>query len=166
MHWHADYQVWVCGERLNLIDPKFPSNKIGTNLLHEHDDQRVHIEGTLHKVSDVSLHNYFEVIGGKLTSDMLAYQTNEQLYEYKNGDLCDSQPAMLKVYVNGQRVEDYENYIFYPDSYVPPGDCILVVFDNSTDSTTDRLCESWEVNGWNYENFKRPEVTIGDRSWN
>mgnify|MGYP001567245708 FL=1 len=68
--------------------------------------------------------------------------------------------------MNGQRVEDYENYIFYPDSYVPPGDCILVVFDNSTDSTTDRLCESWEVNGWNYENFKRPEVTIGDRSWN
>src|SRR3989344_115684 len=47
VHWHADYQVWHCGERIDLVDPNFPSNKIGTPLLHEHDDDRVHMEGTV-----------------------------------------------------------------------------------------------------------------------
>lgn len=165
VHWHADYEVWVCGSKLDLIDPVFPRNKIGSPLLHEHDDDRMHVEGTVSDLDDLSLGSYFNVIGGQLTSTRLVYPTNEGMRTVQNGDFCDGEPATLKVYVNGKLKQDASSYVLYPSSYVPPGDCIVVSFDTSNSSTTDRICTSWTVEGWNYGSYTRAAHAVGDRTW-
>ncbi len=167
VHWHADYQVLTCGNKLDLVNPTFPKNKIGSPLLHEHNDDRIHIEGTVNNLEDISLGKYFEVIGGKLEEGHLIYNTVQGIKEYKDGDECNGTPSSLKVYVNGERIEDYADYLYYPDPLVPPGDCIIISFDPSESETIDILCESWEVKGWNYENYKdkRDDIKIGDRQW-
>ncbi|MCH7567996.1 MAG: hypothetical protein IIA87_01110 [Nanoarchaeota archaeon] len=169
VHWHADYQVLVCGERLDLIDPEGLSNRIGTTILHEHGDDRIHLEGTLREVKDASLGRYFQAIGGELESapGHLIYPTEDKgIINYQNGDLCpDGSLGTLKVYVNGKRIDDFENYVIYPDSRVPPGDCVIIAFDGSERVTTDILCESWEAQGWSYDDFKRRKVTIGEKIW-
>src|SRR3989344_9432590 len=30
VHWHTDFELWNCGQRVNLEDPKGLSNRIGT----------------------------------------------------------------------------------------------------------------------------------------
>jgi len=166
IHWHADYQVIVCGEKIDLINPKFPSNKIGSPTLHEHNDQRIHIEGSVKKFSNVNLGNYFKVIDGELEQNHLIYPTDTKNYNFKNGDSCpDGKSGTLKVYVNGGKIEDFDNYIIYPNSKIPPGDCIIVLFDDSSSITTNILCDSWAVQGWNYKNLQRRTITIGGKTW-
>ena len=41
VHHHADFEIWRCGEEVELLDPKGFSNKIGTPTLHEHNDKRI-----------------------------------------------------------------------------------------------------------------------------
>jgi len=169
VHWHADYQVWACGEKLDLVDPKGLSNKIGSPLHHEHNDDRIHIEGTLRSVEDVSLGIYFGLIGGELESSPghLIYPVEGKVINYEDGDVCSNGiSGKLKVYVNGKKVEDSENYIAYPVSNVPPGDCIIVLFDESDSETTELICDSWVVKGSSYDDFVRKEVRVGDRVWN
>jgi hypothetical protein len=165
VHWHADYQVHVCGERVDLIDPKGFSNKVGTPLFHEHDDDRIHVEGTVMDIPDVNLGNYFKVIGGKLANGTLTYPTENGTVTKEPGDTCNGEPASLQVYVNGDRIDNYEDYLYYPDPYVPPGDCIIIEFDSTPTETTDKICSSWEAQGWDYENYTRPEKTIGGVTW-
>jgi hypothetical protein len=167
VHWHADYQVWVCGERLDLKDPHYLNNKIGLPLIHEHNDDRIHVEGVVSRLSDISLSKYFEAIGGRLTVDDILYPTESGFVFMENGNLCSGKTGTLKVYVNGKRIEQPEDYVIYPSSYVPPGDCIIVSFDEQSQSsgTTDKICDSWAVKGWSYQNFDREKKTIGDRSW-
>ena len=172
IHWHADYQVWVCGQRLDLVDPKFPSNKIGTPLFHEHNDDRMHIEGTVMELQDIDLGRYFSVIGGELYPGHLKYRTQqsdglpEGLYDYHDGDYCpDGTQGSLKVYINGRRMDDFNEYVIYPDAYVPPGDCIIVLFDGSESDTTDRICESWSAKGWSYDGYARVARKVGDHTW-
>ncbi|MEK7548592.1 MAG: hypothetical protein AAB499_01685, partial [Patescibacteria group bacterium] len=47
VHWHADYQVWRCGQELELVSSRGFSNKVGTPIIHGHNDKRVHIEGVI-----------------------------------------------------------------------------------------------------------------------
>ena len=156
VHWHIDYQVHVCGERLDLIDPTGLSNKIGSPLFHEHDDDRVHVEGTVMRVQDVDLGAYFEVIGGRLTETSLVYPTNEGIVSVQEGqDTCDGQPANLKIYINGRQIENPTEHVPYPDAYVPPGDCVIVDFSPGDSPTTDKICESWESEDWTYENYEQ-----------
>lgn len=165
VHWHMDYQVWVCDERLNLVDPNFPKNKIGTPLLHEHNDDRIHLEGTPLSLDEASIGHFFETIGGHLTSDSFSYDSVDGPVTVTNGDACGDEPGTLKVYVNGVRMDDPASYIYYPDPLVPSGDCAIILFDSSDEPTTDKLCESWAVNDWTYDNYERPTVTIGGHTW-
>ncbi|MBS3107183.1 hypothetical protein J4419_06010, partial [Candidatus Woesearchaeota archaeon] len=68
----------------------------------------------------------------------------------------------LKVYVNGRELSDFE-YVPYPDSYVPPGDCIVVRF--AAEHGAVPLCESWESEGWSYDSFVREPRQVGEMSW-
>lgn len=165
VHWHADYEVWACGEKLDLIDPVFPRNKIGSPLFHEHNDDRVHIEGTVHELDKVSLGAYFSIIGGHLSDGILTYPTVNGVKSFKDGEQCAGADATLNIYVNGKKVEDYEHHLFYPDAYVPPGDCIIVEFSSTNSDTTDKICASWEAKEWTYDNYEREEKTIGDKTW-
>jgi hypothetical protein len=165
IHWHADYKVYICGEESDLVDPSALRGKVGSSIFHEHNDGRIHIEGTISKMENIDLGSYFEVVGGELEDGHLIYPTNEKVIEVKNGDFCNGKEGNLKVYVNGDKIEEPEEYLIYPDSNVPPGDCIIVVFDENIDETTELICDTWEVNGWNYENYERKPVEIGGFSW-
>lgn len=137
VHWHADFEVWACGEELDLIDPKFPSNKVGTPVLHEHAENRIHVEGVVTKMSDASLHVFFNVVGGELTNTSLGFLTNEKYEYYENGMLCPSgNPGTLYVFVNGEEVDDFPEYVLAPHETVPPGDNIKIIF---TDELADEI---------------------------
>ena len=68
-HWHADYQVWHCGQQLELTSPSGLSNRVGSSTLHSHDDNRIHIEGVVRNFDQVSLRAYFKSVGGELSDD-------------------------------------------------------------------------------------------------
>jgi hypothetical protein len=151
VHWHLDYQIWNCDERLDLIDPKFPRNKVGSPVFHEHNDDRIHVEGTLHKVSDVALGKYFTVVGGALSSQGFTYPTNDGVVKVTNGELCNGKPAALAVYVNGKKQDSFVEYVMSPEALVPPGDCAIIEFGTNLGPTTERICDSWAANGVSYE---------------
>jgi len=78
VHWHADFEVWACGNELELRDPyEFLSNKIGTATLHEHDDRRIHLEGVpVETEVDATLGKFMYVVGGAITDQALLVPLN------------------------------------------------------------------------------------------
>lgn len=136
VHWHADYEIWYCGKLLGLEKHSDLEGKTGTNILHHHNDNRIHIEGTVIKKSDVTISKYFENIGGLLQSGKLKVILEDgSIFSVKNGDLCPSgKPGQLKVFVNGKEVKDYPDYVISPYSTVPPGDFIEIVFSEQPES--------------------------------
>lgn len=169
VHWHADYDIYVCGDRLDLVDPTGFLNKVGTPLFHEHDDHRIHVEGSVNRVEDVNVGAYFNVIGGEITNNSLKYPENNRVVEVENGDLCNGEPAELGMYVNGQKIDDPANYMYYPHPQVPPGDCVIILFDsNLPESITadEYICPFWESANWNYENYQELRNTdVNQPAW-
>ncbi len=128
IHWHADYEIWVCGEKLELADPHGFDNKIGTPTVHEHNDNRIHIEGVLAKVENAKLSNYFRAVGGEFSETKISLSTNAGLKTFSNGDLCNVTPAKLYMFVNGAPNKEFGNHVIAPFSNVPPGDKIKIIF--------------------------------------
>ncbi len=152
---------------MDLKNPHGLSNKIGTPMFHEHDDDRIHIEGTVMEMKNIDLGSYFKVTDGKLANGHLIYPGQDKTYNVRNGDTCNGQEGKLSVYINGERKENYEDYNIYPDPYVPPGDCIIIKFGPDTSETTDKICNSWKTKGWNYDNYKqkREDRTEAGETW-
>ena len=158
VHWHADFEVWNCGQKIDLIDPTGMSNRVGTPLFHEHGDDRIHVEGVVVEEKDVDLHNFFEFVGGIINEDYLYVPTNEGYTEISNDDICNGQQGKLQVFLykienpddtknwiyEQQKLENFEDYILSPYSNVPPGDCIIIEFDAEKEKT-DKICESYRV---------------------
>ena len=152
VHWHADFEIWNCGQKVNLKDPTGWSNKIGTPVFHEHNDDRIHVEGVVLHQPDVNLGNFFNVIGGKLDSQTMTAPLNEGDLTVNNGEMCNGQPAMVQAFVyksegsnfSQQRITNPEDYLLSGESGIPPGDCIIIEFDAPKDKT-DKLCQSYKV---------------------
>jgi len=158
VHWHADYEIWNCGEKIKLIEPKGLSNRIGTPVFHEHADSRMHVEGVVVDTAEVDLHNFFEVIGGSLTNDYLSVLTDERIIEISNGNLCNGNSGKLQVFLykiknpedtknwefEQQKLNNFEDYILSPYSRIPPGDCIIIEFGEEKERT-DHICETYKV---------------------
>lgn len=153
VHWHADFEIYACGSKIELLDPKGLSNKIGTATLHEHNDKRIHLEGVVVESSDASVGKFFRVIGGSLTGSSISVPTNQGIAQFRNGALCpDGSVGVLSVFlyktINDiyiqQRLTNPADYIIAPDGAVPPGDCIIFEFGEYKEQT-DRLCRSYEV---------------------
>lgn len=153
VHWHADFEVYSCGQELDLVDPKGWSNKVGTPTLHEHNDKRIHQEGVVQYKQDDSLGNFFKVVGGQLTSSTMIFPTNSGKQVFISGQACpDGRVAQLLVFtyrVSGKNYSQYkisnpENFIMASESQVPPGDCYIIEFDSPKDKT-DKLCRSYQV---------------------
>ena len=162
VHWHADYEIWICGEQKELRDPEGFENKVGTSVLHEHNDNRIHIEGVVEKLGDVSLGAYFSSIGGLLTHHDLRFPSEDGFREVKDGIPCPGDvQGILKVYVNGKLAEEPESYVPSPEINVPPGDCIIFDFSPGESGTTERLCESWKAHGWSYQERKNEGIENG-----
>ena len=154
VHYHADIEIWACGEEINLKDPNGWSNKIGTATLHEHNDKRIHLEGVVVEENDVSLGKFFNVIGGNITNTTLMVPTNKGvIVPGIKGDYCQNiQNPKLQFFVykimGKQMVQtkltNPTNYNISPFSAVPPGDCIIIEYDKEKDKT-DKLCRSFQV---------------------
>jgi len=119
IHYHADYEVLVEQDgnlqRTNLVDPaKFCQNsnhestymckmndRTGSKEYHEHNDQRIHLEGVFKTRKEASLAAFFETFGGELTNDRLVYPTNDGRINVTN----DGQNS-LKILVQKGRTPD------------------------------------------------------------
>lgn len=156
VHWHADLEIWNCGERIGIIDPRGLSSKVGTNVLHEHNDNRIHVEGVVVERHHADLHNFFKTVGGYLGGGRLGVPTNGGFEEISDGSLCDGKPGKLQAFVYNvlnpesagvwrftqEKLLNFEDYILSPYSNVPPGDCIIIEFDQEKDFT-DRMCSTY-----------------------
>lgn len=153
VHWHAQYEVWDCGEELDLVDPQGFSNRIGTATLHEHNDNWIHLEGVVIEKKDANLGNFMNVIGGNITNDSYQFPTTEGLSVRHNGDNCpDGSKGTMQVFVyhtehkifTQKKIADPATYIISPHGSIPPGDCIIIEFGEEK-NTTDNLCDQYEV---------------------
>ena len=154
VHWHADYQIWNCGKQIELKDPEGFSNKVGTEVVHEHNDNRMHIEGVILDLDDSSPHHFFESLGGGMSDTHLTIPTEEGIVTMKNGQSCpDGKPGSLQVFVyqtinnvlTQKKLQNPQNYQITQDGNVPPGDCIIFEFEPEIKDKTDKLCTSYEV---------------------
>lgn len=152
VHWHGDFEIWNCGKELDLIDPKGLFNRVGTPVLHEHNDKRIHVEGAVMQTSDISLREFFRVVGGKMTPFSLKIPTNDGVIEMKNGDLCRGDHGQFQVFAyqtkgdgfSQQKLQDPLNYVLSPYSSIPPGDCIILEFDVPKERT-DKICLQYRI---------------------
>jgi len=158
VHWHADFEIWNCGEKIDLMDPEGMSNRIGTSVFHEHNDNRIHVEGVVINKDDVNLHEFFETFGSELNKDMLIVEINQGIISMNNGNKCNEKEGKLQVFLykvkNPEdnknwiyeqiKLDDFDQYVLSPYSNVPPGDCIIIEFDQDKDKT-DKICETYKV---------------------
>lgn len=159
VHWHTDFEIYVCDEPVYLIDPTGLTNRIGTPVLHEHGDNRIHIEGVVVDKKYVTLSSFFEVIGGNLTKDQLSLPSDKGQITIKDGELCKGEPGEIQVFkysvtnpetfrdeglkYKQEKLEDITNYKPAPYTNVPPGDCIIIEFGEPKNHT-EHLCETYE----------------------
>lgn len=159
VHWHADFQIYSCGQAVKLKTPSGLSNRIGTPLLHEHGDSRVHVEGTVQNFADVSLGNFFAELGGKLTNTLLLVPTDQGEFVMQNGMNCpgispsplqgEGRGEVLQIFVyhanektkviTQEKLTDLPGYVLSASSKVPPGDCLIFEFGPEK-SNTDHIC--------------------------
>lgn len=152
VHWHADFEIWNCGEKVDIIDPKGLENKVGTSVFHEHNDNRIHIEGPVSSYHQISLGGFFKTIGGELTASSLKIPTHDGVIQMSMGNTCNGRAVKLQVFVYKvmgnkfyqEKLEDPQSYVISPHSQVPPGDCLIIEFDKVKEKT-DRLCNFYRV---------------------
>lgn len=161
VHWHADFEVWRCGEKLDLRNPKGFSNRIGNPVFHEHGDNRIHVEGVLVKKQQADLGGFIEVVGGKLDKNYLLLPTDlpseDGFIKLENGDSCNGKEGKLQVFLykvtnpylikswkyEQIKLEDYGEYVLSPYGNVPPGDCIIFDFDTEKERT-EHICGTYK----------------------
>ncbi len=159
VHWHADYEIYNCGESIHLISPKGMLNRVGTSVIHDHNDNRIHIEGVVVDKNDANLNSFIHMVGGNMSDTKLGIPTDKGYIEIKNGDLCNEnlgkwQGFLIKVtnpdapkgewiYAQ-QKLENFPDYIPAPYSYVPPGDCLILEFGDEKEKT-EHVCETYEI---------------------
>lgn len=152
VHWHADFEIYECGDKIDMIDPEGLANRVGTSTFHEHGDDRIHIEGVVVDSDEIDLHNFFKTIGGSMTQNSMSLLTNEGIIEMKNGDLCNDLQGTLQVFVyrtvgenvKQEKLDDFTDYVLSPFSNVPPGDCIIIELDEEKEKT-DHICETYRI---------------------
>jgi len=104
-HWHAVYTVFICGQR----QPNFPTWEAG---VHTHADGVIHIHPFLPSEEEegARLTKWFEYGGGRLTLSEMRMPGEDKVY--RNGDRCpDGGEGVLQVFVNGERLDDWSEYI-------------------------------------------------------
>lgn len=135
VHWHADLEIEICGEKIVLPHSAGLQGKVGTELLHHHNDMRIHIEGIIIKLTKVDVQHFFQAIGGDLTAVSIsvpqALPPDSNPRAYKNGDYCpDGKAGTLRVFVNDKKIENPHKYVIAPYGKIPPGDKIKIIFDS------------------------------------
>jgi hypothetical protein len=170
IHWHADYEVLVENqqgelERLDLIDPgKFcqterdgdfmckVNDRTGTTKYHEHNDNRIHLEGVFREREDATLAAYFETFNGTLTSDTLVYPTNEEIVSVsESADTNKSLKIVVESGVADERswkvIDNPSEYVISPYKRGPTLDDIFIVWDSHS---ANHVKEQLRINNGTY----------------
>lgn len=114
VHWHANFDVTVCGEQRDFRNLGSESVHYGNQYLHTHGDNTYHLEGNPQFMERASLGAFFDAINIPFS--------NRGIYEYADGGACPDGSDAFTVEVNDNPVEN-------PRSYVPrDGDSITIVF--------------------------------------
>ena len=167
VHWHADFEVWACGNELELRDPVGFSNKIGTWTLHEHDDHRIHLEGVaVEKHIDASLGKFMYVIGGAITEEAMVIPLNPDtafLFEDEvDGDgSSDMYPQLVDQYV----LEDpsFGTYAkFFDGQTCGDQEAEVQVFVYNYNEDDDTYEQTKLSNPQDYVIYENPNVPPGD----
>lgn len=152
VHYHADYEVLIeengSLERLNLIDPsEFCGREVeggymcnlndrtGSTKFHEHNDNRIHLEGVFKKREHATLGAYFETFNGTLTSNQLVYPTVDGVVEVSEStDSNKTLKVLVESGVADERswkvIDNPSNYIVSPYKRGPNLDNIFIVWDS------------------------------------
>jgi len=104
-HWHATYEFIVCGQK----QPNFPEWTAG---VHTHADGIIHMHpfDPGEEGAGARLVRWVEYGGGKLDGDEIRAPGTRTTH--KNGELCeDGQEAVVQVFANRQKLDDYTRYI-------------------------------------------------------
>jgi len=160
VHWHADFEIWNCGTKLDLIDPSGLSNRVGSPEIHEHGDDRIHVEGVLIRNDEARLHNFLELTGSEFTNDRFMLHTNGGYVEMSNGQACNGKEGKLQAFLyritnpstvtktgfiyEQVKLDNPEDYVPSPHINVPPGDCIIIELDEEKNST-EKICETYRI---------------------
>jgi hypothetical protein len=160
VHWHTDFEVWNCGQSLDLVDPTGWDNRVGTWEVHEHNDNRMHIEGTILDMNQASFHHFFEIIGGTVDASGMTFPTIHGNTQMPASGTCNGKPAELQVFrlyitnpesaknwiYDQEKIEFPEGLdkIMTPYSNVPPGDCLIIEYDTPK-SETLHSCASYRA---------------------
>lgn len=156
VHWHADYQIWNCGQQIELTNPVGFSNKVGSSTFHEHNDNRIHVEGVVINHEDVMLGEFFETVGGHMDDGALTVPTTGGMVTMADGQPCaDGKPGRLQVFVyktdentkqfTQSNVANPKHYVLSPYGNVPPGDCIIIEFSPEKLVKTQQLCDTYRL---------------------
>jgi len=123
VHSHADFEIWICGEKVVLPEPTGIANRVGTKDVHHHGDYRIHLEGIMKEREDATLGHFFDAIDVPFS--------NGKILNMDNGDYCpDGKKGSVKMSVNGKLYDkNYRDYVISPYSQVPPGDFIKIIFE-------------------------------------
>lgn len=92
VHWHASYQITVCGE--NRV------TQGGPMLAHTHGERRFHLEGVRQNKEQATLGWVMNQLGTEFEEESIYGKTK-----------CNGEQANLTVKANGETVKDPENYI-------------------------------------------------------
>ncbi len=157
VHWHTDYELWSCGERMDLIDPTGIDNRVGTWEVHEHNDDRMHIEGTILNMEQATFHHFFETVGSTFDEKGIVFpSTHGNIFIPREG-VCQGKKAELQAFLyrvtNPSEAKQWKytqtklgypfDTIMAPYSSVPSGDCLIIEYDVPK-AQTDKRCASYD----------------------
>lgn len=105
VHWHAKIHVFICGK-----EREFPGGSaaqhVGTNLIHHHGDQTIHIEGVIPRKEDVMLGEFFDAINVPFSS--------EEIFDSKNGNGCnDGKENKVHLFVNEKENTEFRDALIH-----------------------------------------------------
>jgi hypothetical protein len=160
VHWHTDFELWYCGQPLDVVDPTGWDNRVGTWEVHEHNDNRMHIEGTILDMDQASFHYFFEIIGGSVDATGMTIPTIKGDTKMPVNGMCNGKPAELQAFrlyiTNPESAKNWTydqeklefpeglDTIMAPYANVPPGDCLIIEYDTPKEKTT-HSCASYRA---------------------
>ncbi len=121
IHWHADANINICGENIELPDG-LAGGHLGSGLSHTHDRTTnknsmpisdgngvMHLEGNVKtNPSESTLVKFMKNIGIKFSET--------EIMNKKNGDLCNDKNGTVDIYVNGKKYDKNINYYIPRDN--------------------------------------------------
>ena len=158
VHWHTDYELWNCGQKLDLINPTGIDNRVGTWEVHEHNDDRMHVEGTILDLAQGTFRHFFETVGSTFTSEEFIYPTSNGTVAIPLNGICNGKKAEMQAFLlrvtnpndskqwkySQQKIAITLETQMQPYSNVPPGDCLIIEFDE-TKERTEHSCASYRA---------------------